>query len=463
VDGVWLGSLSEVDHSGHQLIELGDREGVDDREPAAGRLTRLRVVAAIAVLLLFVLSGATAASANGARLLWTVQLSETGQVAASGGTVYVAPEGSAPMVTALERLTGRLRWRVSVPWTPQHFDDLGGGLDAIVVQTSTVDSADESRDTQTLFVQRSDGRVLAQAVGEPVGRVGRLVLQLGSAKRCPVDPSVECANVGAVDPATGVVAWSQTLPPGGRVLAGAQGSPGSFVTADADGTLTLRSAANGAVLAVVAGTLTGGGGIRLSTAVAGVLIVGVAGTQASTFTGYQAATLKRLWTVELPRDPGKLQVDPTVVDLARCGEAACVADGGGTAVLVPTTGAVEFRTPLHIVSQVSGGVFVALPLLGHLDAIGRYVSDVFALDPATGRVMTTVVDATLVGPVGGPNASTVVIRRSSVEGTQFATIGADGAGAVLLAVPGIDMACTHDLATLVCVDEAGVARAWSLQ
>jgi hypothetical protein len=458
VDGVWIGGLSEVDNSGHRLIDLGEVEGVDEREPAGGRLTRLRVVSAIAVLCLFVLSGATAAAADRPSLLWTVQLPEAGLVAASGDTLYVAPDESAPMVTAVDRRSGRTRWRVSVPWTPKEFDDLGDGLDAIVVRTTTVDNSDRSRDTQTLFVNRSDGRILAQAVGEPVGRAGRLVVQLGTVRRCPLDPSTECATVGAVEPTTGVLAWTRTLAPGGRVLAEGEGSPGRFVTADADGTLTLRSAATGAELARVAGTLTGGGGIRLSTAVAGVLIVGVAGTQVSTFTGYRASSLQRLWAVKLPRDAGRLQVDTTVVDLTRCGDAACVADGGGTAVLDPTSGAVRFRTPLHIVAQVPGGAFVALPLLGHLDAVGRYVSDILALDPRTGRVISTVVDSTLVDPLAGP----VVIRRTGAQGTQFSTIAPDGSSAALLSVTGTELACTHDLTTLVCVDNVGVGRAWSL-
>jgi hypothetical protein len=458
VDGVWLGGLSEVDDSGHRLIDLGEVESVDDREPAGGRLTRLRLVSAIAVLCLLVLSGATAAAAHGPSLLWTVQLPEAGLVAASGDTLYVAPDESAPMVTAVDRLSGRTRWRVSVPWTPQEFDDLGGGLDAIVVQTTTVDNSDRSRDTQTLFVNRSDGRVLAQAVGEPVGRAGRLVVQLGTVRRCPLDPTTECATIGAVDPATGVLAWTLTLPPAGRVLADGEGSPGRFVTADPDGTLTLRSAATGAELARVAGTLTGGGGIRLSAAVSGVLIVGVAGTQTGTFTGYRAASLQRLWTVQLPRDPGRLSADTTIVDLARCGAAACVADGGGTTVLDPTNGAVRFRTALHIVTQVPGGAFVALPLLGHLDAVGRYVSDILALDPGSGRVMTTVVDSTLVDPLTGP----VVIRRTGAQGTQFATIAPGGSSAALLSLTNTELACTHDLTTLVCVDDVGVGRAWSL-
>jgi hypothetical protein len=458
VDGSWLGDLSEVDHSGHRVIELGDR--VEPPPPSGpARPSRLRLVLAIAAVCLYVLSGATVASADGPSLLWTVQLAPVGPIEISGDSVYVATPGSAPTVLALDRVSGRIRWRVNVPWTPQRYLDLGNGLDAIVVRTTTVDSTDPSRDTQTLFVRRSDGRVVAQAVGDPVGRVGDLTLQVGSVRRCPLDASSQCVTVSAVDPGTGRAAWSRTLPPGGRVMAGGETSPGRFVTADPDGTLTLRSGATGAALATVPGNLSTGGGIRLSAAVGGVLVVGVAGTAVSTFVGYRAASLQPLWSVDLTRE-SKSDVDTSLVGLARCGQAVCVSDRGGTVVLDPASGALRFRTPLQVVTEVDGGAFVALPLLGHLDALGHYVSDVLTLDRGRGTTISTIVDATLVDAEG--HQPTALIWRAGAHRTDFAAIGPGGSGAELLSVAQADLNCTRDQATLVCADDSGLVRAWSL-
>jgi PQQ-like domain len=463
VGGTWLGGLSEVDNAGHALIDLGDLIGPPGGARtvlAAGqtraRFTRARVAAAIALACLYVLSGASAAAATRGGLLWTVALSETGQLFASGDTLYLAPTGSAPAVRAVDGHTGRTLWRVEVPWTPQRFLQMDGGLDAVTVQTSTVDPSDPSRGTETLFVRRTTGKVVAEANGEPAGTVGRLVLQIGSVRRCGPDATMQCTTAAAVDPTSGATSWQHKFTPDTRVLARGAG-PGTFVTSTGDGSLTLYSAATGQALAQQPGTLSGGGGIRLSVYVEGVLVIGVAGTEQSTFTGYRAADLRQLWTVDLARDSGGRQVDTSLVDLTRCGSAACVTDGGGTAVLDPASGSLRFRTDQHVIGQLGNGVFLAVPYLGHLDPTGRYVSDVLALDPATGAVRATIADAT---PVGDPSAG--LISRVGPDGTLFATIRSDGRSEAVLTTAGHDLDCVAHPTALTCLDDSGNLRAWDI-
>jgi outer membrane protein assembly factor BamB len=460
VDGVWLGGLSEVDYSGGHPIELDSFDVVDGREPVAVRPTRLHLAVAVAVICLIVLSGASAMGPPDVRLLWTVSLADPGQLFAGDDSVYIAPMGSAPTVTALDAQTGARRWRVDVPWTAQGFIDLGDGLDAVVVRTTTVDSAEPFRDEQTLFVRRRDGRVVAQANGAPVQRLGSLVLQVGSVRRCPLDASQQCTVVAAVDPTNGATGWQTTLPPGGRVLADGLGAPDRFATAAADGALSLHSSTTGQVLATVPGTLTGGGGIRLSTLASGTLVIGVAGTETSTFTGYRAATLAPLWQTTLARDSGSRQVDTSLVSLTRCGDLACVGDGGGTAVLDPATGALRFRTRLQVVGQVAHGVLLAVPYLGHLDSLGHYVSDVLALDPVTGTVRLTVADAGLLG--SGSGSGQVLVRRIGADHSDIASVAPDGSGRLRTSVPGADLVCAQQADRLLCLDDGGILRAWQL-
>jgi outer membrane protein assembly factor BamB len=473
VDGVWVGGLSEVDNTGHALIDLGELavapDGGGDADAGTGqgraaprigqvraRFTRARIAGAIGVACLYVLSAATVPGPPRGALLWTVALNDSGQLYVSGDTVYLAPEGSAPAVRAVDARTGRTLWRVDVPWTPQRFLQMGGGLDAVVVQTSTVDPSDPAQGAETVFVRRTTGKVVTEANGEPVAAVGAAMLQIGSVRRCGPQATMQCATAELVDPTTGASSWQRTFSSDTRVLARGQG-PGTFVTATGDGSLTLYSAATGQVLARQKGTLTGGGGIRLSAYVAGVLIVGVAGTEQSSITGYRAADLRRLWTVELARDTGGRQDDTSLVDLTRCGGAACVIDGGGTAVLDPATGVLRFRTDQHVIGEIGDGVFLAVPYLGHLDQTGRYVSDIFALDPATGAVRATIGNA---APVGDPSAG--LISRAGADGTIFAAVRPDGRSEALLTAAGHDLVCVADPPALTCLDDSGNLRAWGI-
>jgi hypothetical protein len=112
------------------------------------------------------------------------------------------------------------------------------------------------------------------------------------------------------------------------------------------------------------------------------------------------------------------------------------------------------------VSQVDGGAFVAVPFLGHLDTVGRYVSDVLAIDPTTGRQVTSIASATFVDAGADVTLPTALIRRNGGGGSQFAAIDAQGAGTSLLTVIGSDLRCVQRPHLLACVDETGVLRAW---
>jgi outer membrane protein assembly factor BamB len=458
VDGAWLGGLSDVEYSADHLIDLGE-PGRDFAPLETHAPRRLRVAATMALCCLFVLSGATPTTANHPVLLWTVQTSPDAQLSTSGGTLFVVPEGSAPTVTAIDLATGRAWWHQAVPWTPERFVDVGGGVDAVVVRTTTVDSREGPRMNETLYIRRADGHILAEANGAPLGRAGRLLLQVVYGK-CPDGSSLSCAEVFAMDLGASRTAWRLSLGEGGRVLADSLATGDRFITASADGTLTLRSVDTDAPLETVPGRLSGGGGVRLSAIVGDVVIIGAAGTEQSTLVAYRASTLQRLWAVSLTRDPGPREVDTSLVQLDRCGYLACVADGGGTAVLDPATGALRFRTDLRIVSQVDGGAFVAVPFLGHLDTVGRYVSDVLAIDPTTGRQVTSIASATFVDAGADVTLPTALIRRNGQGGSQFAAIDAQGAGTSLLTVIGSDLRCVQRPHLLACVDETGVLRAW---
>ncbi len=381
-----------------------------------------------------------------------MQLPPNSYLLASGDTGYLAVEGDAPVVTALDLSTGRQYWRLAVSGPPLRVVDLGHGTDAVILRAPATRNGDANRGDETVFVRRSDGRPLGRAPGDALRQVGRVVLMAAAGG----------TQVSGIDPVTGAAVWRVTLPDQGRVLAGGQADADGFVTAGPDGELILRRVSTGQVRATVPGALTSGSGIRLSAVVGDVLTVGVPGADHSTFTGYDVGGLRRLWSIELPRDSGGRPLDTSLVDLGRCGSADCVADGGGTAVVDPVGGSLRFRTRLNVIGQVKGGAYLAVPYLGRLDSIGRFVTDVLSLDPLSGLTVVTVGGASPVAAVGGGTVPTAVVRRDGPTGTQFYAVRADGSDTGLFTVRETDLGCVQRPPMLVCVSSSGVTRGWEI-
>ncbi len=466
------------------LIDLGELGGELDEVwavPAGGALrSRPRVLVALLVGCLVGLTAASAAPPDRTHPLWTIQSGEGTSVLASGDVVYLVEHDTPAALTAIDASTSRPWWRLALRSAPLAVMDLGAGFDAVVLRAAPT-PADSgigiggngaagsasgpvagSGPDETWLVVRGSGRVLARVAGDPVRRFGALVLLDVHGRTC-----AECGEVDAVDLATGQIAWRLLMGQGGRLLAHGEATGGLFATASADGSISLHTVATAAELTTVAGTVTSGGGIRLSASAAGVLVVGRADVEHTALTGYRVDTLDRLWTLDLPRDPGPRQPEAALVGLRPCGDLICVADGGGTAVVDAGTGRLRFRTPLTALTRVGTGALLAEPYLGHLDASGRFARDIAALDPHTGRVVATVANADLVdaGSPGNEPGATVsaaqaVLRRVTDRQTDFTVFAGDGRATQLFTVARDDLICARGGAVLACVDDAGAVRAW---
>jgi hypothetical protein len=450
------------------LIDLGELDLLADDPVEDGwvALRRRQSMVAIVLSCLVLVTGAAPLRPDLSTPLWILQSRPSSLLFAGGSVAYlVEPRPGAALldastVSALDAGTGRVLWRTPVAGAaPDRIVGLSSDVDAIVL-VRPPSGPDEAALTRTMFLSRRTDQVLATAPGQPVRATGRLAVLEQTDASCP-DGSSECDDLSAVDLDNGAVAWRLTLPAQSRVVASGAAGPDAFVTADADGAITLRALATGVPMRSAPGQARGGGGVRLSAAAGGVLVVAYPTVLQTQLTGYRGADLDPLWSVSLPRDPGPGRLaQASLVGLRTCGDLVCVRDGGGTAIIDPGRGRLLFRTPLSILTQVGGGVFLGLPYLGRLDQFGRFITDVPTVDPGTGRVVSVVRNGTPVDVGSETRVAAGLVRRVVVERTtSFAAVDPSGATTDLFGVSGTDLGCVVGM-TLVCVDDAGLVRAW---
>jgi hypothetical protein len=439
------------------VIDLGDLWRNDETYAPSTPWRLSRVSAALLlVCLCLVTLGGLAPTHDGP--LWTQNWPADITMSAGGTAVYVVERGSAPMVTAMDARTGQRLWRLRIARTPFQVVDVGYGVDALLFHP-TNEPSDDYGDSSVLM-DRGTGQVLGTYPGVPQLRAGAILVMQQRLTHCwPTDGA--CVDVTGVPVGASEPAWRLRLPAGGRLIDSWNGSGQRFLTAGADGSLTVRDVATGMPLANAPGTLTSGSGLRLAAVVDGLLIVGRPDADASELYAYDEATLAPRWSERIVRDAGDYSPEVGLVELAACGHLLCLRDGGGSTILEPASGAVRFHTDLTVLAQVGAGVLAAATRLG------GWASDLVALDARTGEVLQTAPDATLVtesaviagapAPTGGPLVQVWGERR-----TGFARMDASGRLTLLFSVDDVGLHCVQGRDSVSCLASTGTVRSWPL-
>jgi outer membrane protein assembly factor BamB len=392
--------------------------------------------------------------------LWTATWGIDARLAGVGDDVYLVERAPARAVTALDGRTGERHWRLDVPHVPFRVADIGGGIDAILIRPPNGSYRRNETDS-TILVDRSTGRVLVHHTGLPMRRSGGLVLFEERGRPCE-HGGEDCVDVAAVDTGTAAEIWRLRLPPNGRLLPDSVTTRGGFTTAAPDGSITLRDVAtSAAVVSTPPRTVNDGTGVRLSAVSGGVLVVGRADGEFTELVGYDTATLTKLWSQQIARDPGRNVADPQLVGLGAFGELVRVSDGGGSTIVDPATGHTRFRTDLTVVTQLGAGVLVALSYLSHRGGLGNFATDIAALNPRTGAIVTIVPGARMIDDPAGTDGR-AVLQVSGKRRTGFAIMDAGGGLRQLFSVEYTDLSCVAGRSTVTCLDELGALRTWLL-
>ncbi|WP_189082311.1 outer membrane protein assembly factor BamB family protein [Mangrovihabitans endophyticus] len=367
----------------------------------------------------------TAWSLDPVRRLWSVTLTPPepapspglvlmpgpGSLRESGGVLLVSFD---PYTLVLDRDTGAVRWRSAVPVDPVPGGRLGVVQEQVYRPGSVYDTS--SGDPGMLYFSPS-----------------------GVAHREPPERTV----LTGVDLATGRRLW-RTAEPGSVGVSQPDAAPGSVLVLTAT-RLVLRDAATGAVLRRrELDELRGAAG--LSSDIVGDVLRVYSGAygDGGRVTGYDTATLRRLWQRPDIPVPGSA---------ANCSGVLCANDGPGPAVLNPATGTVRWRPN-------GGRSLLALDPDTLLEAGESNVRPLRTVDADTGRTRTDLHawDAYLDVPEPGP---LIVTRNVRSHGTVF---GAVLPGAVAVQPLGYAdarmVACRAGTRHIACLSPAGI-QVWS--
>jgi hypothetical protein len=441
-----------------ELREPGADDGMGDG--SAARQHRRLLIALLALVCVFALTGSTRGRAGLDDPLWTGNVSLNGATLGPTNLYMWRLDGKA--VIAVDLLTGRPRWSRDIADLPDSITDLGNGV--VVVATRQPSGEGGDRQNAAIAILRADsGDLIAQTVGdlyEPSAD-GRILLVFTRRVHNPDSCAAtghNCEDITAWDVHTGATAWSLSLPP--NAYESADSRVDALGELDGDGMIRVRDVSTGAVAATMTlppDVLSSVDG-QIGLFEFGVLTA-QPGPNGITVTAYARPSLKRTWSVIVP--------DVTATDaqgdgyLWECGSDACLTvNDGSTWVISHSTRSVSGPIALQVIQRLGDGVFLASPLNAKSisDSPSGLIEE-FIVDPH-GRTTATLKANALVDWFDSGDRA--LVAQEGPQRTEFRVIDDSGGVRSVGTVPGTQLTCHARADILACSDPRGVLRVWRL-
>jgi hypothetical protein len=380
--------------------------------------------------------------------LWSLP-GVNGFVLGSGQLYAVEPGGGT--LSARDRVTGEVRWRLDVAAASALLLEVGRGVLAI---------ATGSPDATVLFVAETTGAVIGASVGQPWARTDGLLLLFRAPSGCH---ALDCLVLAGVDVTTGRDVWAVPLPK--NVVpdrthddqAGPVERVNRFAVVDDDGAIVVYSAVTGEPTRRL--TMPVSAGDETFALVDDLVLTAVRASGEVVVSAYPMAPSARAWSVTVPVNT-VIHPEASYVDIGRCARLLCVRVDGRTAFLDPGSGALVGRINGLVITPRETDPRVMLATVALVITGGLVNHGVIVLSASDATVLTLLPSTAITPWVGGRGRW--LVTTEGPAGTTFTTVDASGKDRAIGTVPGDRLTCQASDDLLACAGTDGGLGLWRL-